>query len=174
MRAIFTCVPTPAPPSVALADTENILLLGSDLRAGDRLWHTDTMILVAIDHQNNQVGVLSFPRDYWLYIPGYYRTDGSQFDRINVVDYVGERVMKAPGGRFGMLQDVFEYNFGIRLDRFIRLHRQGFVDIVDSWAASISTLTVSYGISPDPRWRVNWRCVAYPPAGRSSGWRDGA
>ena len=131
MPAYFTCVPTPAPPSVALAGTENILLLGSDLRAGDRLWHTDTMILVAIDHQNNQVGVLSFPRDYWLYIPGYYRTDGSQFDRINVVDYVGERVMKVPDGGFGLLKQVFQYDFGIRLDRFIRLHRQGFVDIVD-------------------------------------------
>lgn len=127
-----TCIPEPAPPSQALAATENILLLGSDLRSGDKTWRTDTMLLVAVDHANNRVGVLSFPRDYWLYIPGYTSDTGSHFQRINQVDYIGEHIVKHPQGGFGLLQETFQYNFGIRLDRFARLHRQGFVDIVDT------------------------------------------
>lgn len=127
-----TCIPEPVPPSQALAATENILLLGSDLRSGDKTWRTDTMLLVAIDHPNKRVGILSFPRDYWLYIPGYTSDTGSHFQRLNQVDYLGERIIRHPQGGFGLLQETFQYNFGIRLDRFARLHRQGFVDIVDT------------------------------------------
>ncbi|MCO6450328.1 MAG: LCP family protein [Caldilineales bacterium] len=123
------CIPTPAPPSLALENTENILLLGSDLRAGEGQWRTDTMLLVAIDWDNNRIGVLSFPRDYWLYVPGH--PEGRIYDRINRPDFMGD-YYKYPGGGFALLQEVFSYNFGIRLDRFARLHRQGFVDIVNT------------------------------------------
>lgn len=127
-----TCIPTPAPPSVTLADTENILLLGSDLRPEDNSWRTDTMLLVAIDRENKRVGILSFPRDYWLYIPGFTSDFGANYQRINQVDFIGERIVKHPKGGFGLLQEVFQQDFGIRIDHFARLHRQGFVDIVDA------------------------------------------
>ncbi len=127
-----TCIPTPAPPSITLEDTENILLLGSDLRPDDNTWRTDTMLLVAVDRANKRVGILSFPRDYWLYIPGYTSDFGANYQRINQVDFIGERVVKHPKGGFGLLQDVFQRDFGIRIDRFARLHRQGFIDIVDA------------------------------------------
>ena len=122
------CVPTPAPASVALENTENILLMGSDLRAGDRGWNNDTLMLVAIDREKNRVGVLSFPRDLWVYLPGW------GYDRINRPDVVGEYLIKPkhPGGGFGLVRDAFQYNFGIRVDHVARLHRQGFVDIVDA------------------------------------------
>lgn len=127
-----TCIPTPAPPSITLENTDNILLLGSDLRPEDNSWRTDTMLLVAIDRANKRVGVLSFPRDYWLYIPGFVSDYGANYQRINQVDFIGERVIKHPKGGFGLLQEVFQHNFGIRIDHFARLHRQGFVDIVDT------------------------------------------
>ncbi len=126
------CAPQPVPASKALEKTENILLLGSDLRPGDNSWRTDTLLLVAIDHENNRVGILSFPRDYWLYIPGYVSDYGARYQRINQVDFIGERVLKHPEGGFGLLKEIMRDNFGIRIDRFARLHRQGFVDIVDT------------------------------------------
>ncbi len=127
-----TCVPTPAPPSIALEDSDNILLLGSDLRPGENAWRTDTMLLVAIDRTHRRVGILSFPRDYWLYIPGFVSDYGASYQRINQVDFLGERTLAHPQGGFGLLQEVFQHNFGIRLDHFARLHRQGFVEIVDT------------------------------------------
>lgn len=130
--AFLDCVPTPAPPSVALEDTDNILLLGSDLRPEDNTWRTDTMLLVAVDRANKRVGILSFPRDYWLYIPGFISDYGAYYQRLNQVDFIGERVLETPQGGFGLLQDVFQHDFGIRIDHFARLHRQGFVDIVDT------------------------------------------
>ena len=122
------CVPTPAPASVVLENTENILLMGSDLRAGDRGWNNDTLLLVAIDHENNRVGMLSFPRDLWVYLPGW------GYDRINRPDVIGEYLIKPKHqeGGFGLVRDAFQYNFGIRVDHIARLHRQGFVDIVDA------------------------------------------
>ncbi len=90
------------------------------------------MLLLAIDHENNRVGVLSFPRDYWLHIPGYTSEWGASYDRINQVDFIGERLIKHPEGGFGLLKEVFMQDFGIRLDRYARLHRQGLVEIVDA------------------------------------------
>ncbi len=102
--------------------------MGSDLRAGDRGWNNDTLMLVAIDRENNRVGVLSFPRDLWVYLPGW------GYDRINRPDVIGEYLIKPkhPGGGFGLVRDAFQYNLGIRIDHIARLHRQGFVDIVDA------------------------------------------
>lgn len=126
------CIPTPAPPSIALEDTDNILLLGSDLRPGENAWRTDTMLLVAVDRTHKRVGILSFPRDYWLYIPGFVSDYGANYQRINQVDFLGERTLNHPQGGFGLLQEVFRHNFGIRIDHFARLHRQGFVEIIDT------------------------------------------
>jgi LCP family protein required for cell wall assembly len=110
----------------ALENTENILLLGTDRRENDHSWRTDTVMLAAIDWENQRVGVLSFPRDLLIEYPW-----GEQ-RRINGVDFRGERIIDYPGGGFGLLQDVFQQNFGIRVDKVVRLHRSGFVELVDA------------------------------------------
>lgn len=120
------CPPTPVPTPAALSQTENILFLGTDRRESEDLsWRTDTMLLAAIDWQNNRVGVLSFPRDLWVEVPRF------DHKRLNQVDFLGE-YYHYPGGGFALLQDTFTQNFGIRIDHFMRLHRSGFVDIVDA------------------------------------------
>ncbi|NOX62457.1 MAG: LCP family protein [Chloroflexi bacterium] len=131
------CIPTPAPPSQTLANTQNILLLGSDLRPGRGDWRTDTMLLVVVDRENNRVGIISFPRDYWAYVPevGYRR--------INQLDFIGD-YFGAEGGGFGLLQRTFAYNFGIRLDKYARLHRQGFVEIIDALGGVDVTLPCEF------------------------------
>ena len=45
----------------SIKDTENFLVLGMDQRPGERGWRTDTIIVVAIDYEANQVGLLSIP-----------------------------------------------------------------------------------------------------------------
>ena len=120
------CDPTPVPPVAVLENTENILLLGTDRRENDHSWRTDTIMLAAIDWENQRVGVLSFPRDYLIEYPW-----GEQ-RRINEVDFRGERILDYPGGGFGLLKDVFQQNLGIRVDKAVRLHRSGFVELVDA------------------------------------------
>lgn len=80
---------------------------------------------MAIDWDNDRVGVLSFPRDLMVNIPGIGNT------RINRADYEGQ-ARKYPGGGFGLLQETFSLNFGIHLDHYARLHRDGFVRIINS------------------------------------------
>ena len=120
------CHPTAVPPIAALENTENILLLGTDRRQNDHSWRTDTVMLAAIDWENQRVGVLSFPRDLLIQYPW------DEQRRINEVDFRGERIIDYPEGGFGLLKDVFLQNFGIRIDKAVRLHRSGFIELVDA------------------------------------------
>jgi polyisoprenyl-teichoic acid--peptidoglycan teichoic acid transferase len=94
----------------------NILILGSDYRPnqGSR---TDVILLLSIFAKENKVSLLSFPRDLYIYIPGYSQ------DRINTV--------QAKGG-FPLTNAVFEYNFGIHLDHYIITNFTGFQSIIDT------------------------------------------
>lgn len=71
--------------------TENILILGSDQRAGDPTWRTDTLTIVAVDSARGQVGLLSIPRDLYDEIPGTVQ------DRIDTADEYGQG-SHYPGG----------------------------------------------------------------------------
>ncbi|MGN6257609.1 MAG: LCP family protein [Solirubrobacterales bacterium] len=56
-------------------DPENILILGSDKRAGEEFeedpGRSDTTILLRIDPQDDTISVMSIPRDLKVEIPGY-------------------------------------------------------------------------------------------------------
>ena len=154
------CGPTPVPTAAALVNTENIILLGSDLRPlEDATWRTDTVLLVAIDWEKPAVGVLSFPRDLLMDVPGGYGRK-----RINQVDWYGD-YYKYPDGGFGLLRDAFQKNLGIRLDHYARLHRSGFVDIVDTLGGVDVNLECElWELSPKPP-REDEFFVLHMPAG---------
>ncbi len=64
----------------ALTDTQNFLVAGLDRRPGSKGGGlTDTLIVVAIQPNTGQVGLISIPRDLYVEIPGH------GMDRINVV-----------------------------------------------------------------------------------------
>ncbi len=136
-RLVWT-TPSPRPPSPAatkepatgprrIDKTLNILVLGADRRSSKaKIWRTDTVMLVMVDVQAQEVAVISIPRDTYVYIPGY----GMQ--RINVVDYFGESgKVKVKGGGPALLKKVFEKNFGVRVDHFLRIDLPGFARVVD-------------------------------------------
>ena len=109
---------SPAPTSSPYIKGQvRIMILGSDWRpnAGSR---TDVMMLLSINPNEGTATVLSFPRDLYVYIPGY-----GGYNRINTP--------MAFGG-FSMLADTLEYNFGIRPDYYVITNFQGFVGIIDS------------------------------------------
>lgn len=95
----------------------NILLLGSDQRPNDGGFRTDTIQLVTINTDMGTVNITSFPRDLYVYIPGY------TVQRINTAFQFGD---------FESLALTFEYNFGVHPDHYVLINFWSFSQIIDS------------------------------------------
>ncbi|MEP7199884.1 MAG: LCP family protein [Chloroflexota bacterium] len=110
--------PTPRPPAADIPwpKTLNIVLLGTDKRPTDSSWRTDTMIIVAIEPETKQIGVIAVPRDMWITLPHYA-------NRINTLDFVG-------GPEF--VKQALQYEFGIPIHYYARVKFDGFVRAVDA------------------------------------------
>ena len=124
-----TPTPTPKPPgAVAIPlsdDTIVIALLGIDERRDAGAWRTDSIILAFVQTDAKRIALFSVPRDLWVYIPGH------EYNRINVVDSLGERT-DHPGGGRGLLDETMRYNLGVPVHHYLRIDFQGFVNIVDA------------------------------------------
>jgi polyisoprenyl-teichoic acid--peptidoglycan teichoic acid transferase len=94
----------------------NIMLLGSDERQNEGGFRTDTMLLVTINTVDETVNITSFPRDLYVYIPGW------TVQRMNTAH--------ARGG-FPTLAMTMEYNFGVRPDYFVMVNFWSFSEIID-------------------------------------------
>ncbi|HNB52670.1 MAG TPA: LCP family protein, partial [Anaerolineales bacterium] len=114
----------PAIPLPTLADvfplpagTVNVLLLGSDERGPYSGVRTDTILLVSFHPKQGKVTMISFPRDMYVYIPGW------------TVRRINEAYQH---GGFDLLADTFDYNFGIRPDHYVLVNFNAFQQAVDS------------------------------------------
>lgn len=107
----------------------NILLIGIDQRDDEEAAglpaRSDTIILVRIDPRNKSAGMVSFPRDLWVDIPG--RGQG----KLNTAYTYGE-LYRTEGGGPGLLKRTLEHNFGVRVDFWARVDFHGFERIVDT------------------------------------------
>jgi len=107
-------------------DLVNIMLLGVDSElTGDNVDRTDTMIVVSINRTTNTVSMLSFPRDLFVYIPGW------TMQRLNLAFTHGEQVGWTGGG-FGLLRQTIFYNFGINIHYYVEVKLSGFKQIIDT------------------------------------------
>jgi len=104
----------------------NILLLGLDRRPQEDTTasRTDTMILLTVYPQGRYVGMLSIPRD--LYLP----VGGGVTDRINTAYFYAE--IAAPGSGPAAAMAAVRANFGVNVDRYVRVDLAGFVQVVDA------------------------------------------
>ena len=66
---LVTPFPTPVTPLELDEDLVNILLIGTDYRASEKAFRTDTLIVVSINKQTGDVTMLSIPRDLYVYVP---------------------------------------------------------------------------------------------------------
>jgi len=115
-------VPTPMPAVSLPEGVMNVLLLGLDTE-GDNGGRTDVMIVVSINPDIPSVSMLSIPRDYYAWIPGY------GFGKINTAINRGKDY---PGGRMALVKATVEYNFGIPIHYYAMVDFAGFIQIVDA------------------------------------------
>jgi len=111
----------PIPPPVELirqpAGQINILLLGSDEIPEEGGFRTDSLMLVTLNPNLGTAHVTSFPRDLYVYIPGW------TMQRVNTA---------LQKGGFELLAATFEYNLGVYPEHFVMVNFNGFVEGVDS------------------------------------------
>lgn len=70
--------------AVTSKGTINLLVLGSDQRPGDKLGHSDSIMLLHIDFNTNKISAVSIPRDTRVHLDGYGYT------KLTSVQYVEE------------------------------------------------------------------------------------
>lgn len=111
----------PIPPPVGLLKQPegqvNILVLGSDQPPGANLFRTDTILLVSLNPKKKTVNLVSFPRDLYVYIPGW------TMQRINTA---------YAHGSFEAIAMTLEYNFGVRPDHYVIVNYKSFVRFINS------------------------------------------
>lgn len=95
----------------------NIVLLGSDQRLGQGGFRTDTILLATLDPKAGTANITSFPRDLYVYIPGW------TVQRINTA---------FPHGGLPTLQLTFEYNFGVNPDYYVLINFWSFSQVIDN------------------------------------------
>jgi polyisoprenyl-teichoic acid--peptidoglycan teichoic acid transferase len=108
------------PPTGILSQPEdqvNILLLGSDQRPNTGGFRTDTIILLTLSADLGTANLTSFPRDLYVYIPGW------TINRINTAFGFGG---------FESLATTLEYNFGVRPDYYVLINFWSFDEAVDN------------------------------------------
>lgn len=160
----FYSPPYAPAPATPLTDNQTItfLLLGSDRRAGQTYFRTDTVIIAAVRPGSGQVTLVSVPRDLYVYIP----TVG--MDRVNTAYEYGE-MHRYPGGGAALLKDTLLYNLGIRIDHLAIVDFDGFRRIVDTLGGLDVPVFCAYTdwrlINPayDPENEDNWALYTVGP-----------
>jgi LCP family protein required for cell wall assembly len=135
--------PTPAPGDPAAGRPLNILLLGSDTRAGDNAAigganggaRSDTTIIMHISADRSRVDLVSIPRDSWVKIPQCLRSNGSK----SAPATTKFNAAFAYGAESGSISDAaactiktVESLTKVRIDDFVVVDFIGFVGMVNA------------------------------------------
>jgi len=116
-----------SPESVLAGQSDNrinILLLGMGGPGHDGPFLTDTNIIVSIRPKQNEVAMISVPRDLGANIPGY------GIGKINAANSIGETKQKGTGGEF--TRQIFEKVFNLNIPYYIRVDFTAFTEIIDA------------------------------------------
>jgi LCP family protein required for cell wall assembly len=130
----------------------NILLMGIDERTGyteERSYRSDTMMVLHIDPVRRTAGLISFPRDLYVTIPGYGQ------GRMNTANDIGDSQAYPNGAGPGLLMETLNSNFGLNINYYVRINFTVFETVIDHIAPD--------GIEVCPTERIF--DDAYPDAG---------
>jgi len=95
----------------------NVLVVGVDRRKANEASRSDTMLLVSVDKANKKVRLVSFMRDLWVDIPSKFEA------KLNAACTYG-------GAQ--LVIDAIEYNFNIKIDKYVLMDFAVFENIIDT------------------------------------------
>lgn len=105
---------------------QNILLIGSDTRGGEKYGRSDTMLVLSLNKTTKQIKMVSFLRDL------YVKINGLQDNRINAsYSYGGPK----------LLIDTLQDNFRFKIDNYVRVDFNSFQKLIDMVGGVQITLT---------------------------------
>src|SRR5690606_9943038 len=84
---------------------------------------TDTMMLVSVNPDTNELGILSIPRDLYFDVPGY-----SVPQRVNSAMVLGELQQTNFGPTLAM--QTVQYNLGMYVHNYIALDFQAVIVLI--------------------------------------------
>jgi len=129
-----TVPPLVADPSASCSGPEHLViaLLGIDDRDMDydTPTRTDAITLVNLNFKDHSVALFSIPRDLYVPLPNLEQVRIDQ-SRINTAYVYGE-VYGVPGGGPAEFKETVELNFGIRVERYVMVNFNAFVETVDT------------------------------------------
>ncbi len=107
----------------------NMLVVGIDTRSENSgLMNTDTIIIVTINHKDENIIMTSIPRDLWV---KYTLPNGNTASsKINSAYANGEYQEEGKG--IETLQGAVEDIVGVPIHYYVKVSLQGFIDIVDT------------------------------------------
>lgn len=97
-------------------DVYNVLVLGTDKRKNQDSFRSDSMILVSLDKKHHKVKLTSFLRDSYVYIPA----KGFSTKLNASCSYGGPQ----------MVIDTIEYNFKVKIDKYVMIDFNIFRSII--------------------------------------------
>jgi LCP family protein required for cell wall assembly len=137
----------------------NFVMVGLD-DEGDGHSRTDTIMMGTFNSQTNDLSVISIPRDMPVSIPddvvrqlnhaGRYPPSYMKFNEVYV--YAGKDY-----GMYTLIKTV-ESEFGIKIDHYLKIDLDAFVEIVDALGGVEMTLTRNYNYrDPDQNLTISLR-----------------
>lgn len=122
----------------------NILVMGSDLRAGSEEiaaddtqgQRSDTTIVVHLSADRERMDLVSIPRDSLVDIPDCLRSDGTASEPRSDTMFNAAFAIGAQSGltsdAAACTQKTVEHNTGVRIDHFVVVDLAGFATMVDA------------------------------------------
>ncbi|MEA3336098.1 MAG: LCP family protein [Chloroflexota bacterium] len=128
--AISSALPGTSPslilPQVEQDNRITMLLLGVDQRPDDYSPpRTDNIIVVTVDPDTGNAGMISLPRDLYVPIPGF-----EQGGKINTAYVVGE-TSDYPGGGGALAKNTVSEFLGYPVDYYVKINFDGFEKVID-------------------------------------------
>ncbi|QQE78730.1 LCP family protein [Alicyclobacillus sp. SO9] len=103
----------------------NMLLIGSDARPGQKVSHSDSMVLIHVNLNTHQYNMLSIPRDTRVYDPGYGYT---KLTSVQYMDQVNH------GTKHGIVRAVESISrlTGVPINYYAETNYWGLQDMVNA------------------------------------------
>jgi polyisoprenyl-teichoic acid--peptidoglycan teichoic acid transferase len=105
--------------------TFNILVMGSDQRPRETLGHSDTMLLMHVDLDKNQINAVSIPRDTRVHLDGYGYT------KLTSVQYISEAKKGTKQGIEDAVNAISDLT-GVPINYYVETNFTGFQSMVDA------------------------------------------